>query len=196
MTLGRVSVSRTVAVLSVSVFALGACSSSSKKTSSSSNASPSTTSVPVVPKRWWTDVAGSSGSTIDTANPTAAAASLKPDLPTYCKVLSDTVASHNVFQSASGTDPGVVTATKAWIAEISALAPTEVSQAWQTYGNGINALLEMGTKKSGAAFPSLPGDWSAAEAKINAHAKSACNVTLTSSSGASAAPTASQPSHK
>jgi len=153
---------------------VGACSSSHKKAAASGSATP----VPVVPKRWWTDAAGAEGSLIDVANPTAASAALKPDLPTYCKVLSDTLVSHNVFQSASGFDPGIVTASKAWIAEVSALAPTDLTAAWRTYSVAFLALLESGTKKSSPAFPSTSAEVPAARQAIVTHAKSACNLTI------------------
>ncbi|SOD74779.1 hypothetical protein SAMN05892883_3970 [Jatrophihabitans sp. GAS493] len=179
----------TLAAAGVAVVSVAGCTSAAKVTPAGGATS---SNKPVIPTRWWSDAAGSAGSKIDISNPTAAAAALKPDSKTYCSVLSDTLSSgKSVFSGAASTDPGIATSTKAWIAELTALSPTELHASWNTFGDALTALLVSASKASGAALPkqsqSEQNAVSAATAAIGSQARSVCNVDLFP--GVSAAPT-------
>ena len=146
--------------------------------------SPSHPAMPAsttVATRWWQDDAAAVGSTINPNNPTAAARKLHPDRQSYCTILSETVsAGHNILAGVSATDPATLVTVTAWLAELQAVAPTQLDAAWHTMSSAITTLI--GSHGS-ATSPLVPAGMTAAQISqasqtIAADAKSSCGLTL------------------
>ena len=86
---------------------------------------------PAPATRWWSDDAGTKGSTIDPHNPAADAAKLHPSQQEYCAVLRQTVAANqSLLPETSATDPAMAAASEAFVAEVQRLAPSGISGQW------------------------------------------------------------------
>lgn len=175
------------AVLTVSVVGLAACSSDKPAASTGTSAQTHHEAT-----RWWSDGAGAEGSKIDVDNPTSAAAKLTPDAKTYCAVLASTAPNgKSPLSGFSANDPGSSVQLKAWIAELTALAPTDITAAWRTFGGAIISLQEAAAKPS-PAFPSYSAADAAAQKSaqqsIDTQTKKDCNLSIFGDASPSAAP--------
>jgi hypothetical protein len=164
------------------------CSSSPGPATTPSAAVPSSTaggygaSIGTAPgatvTRWWGNSAESAGSTVDPADPAAAAADLKPSRDDYCEMLKQTVAAgHSLFPSASAADPALHTAAIAFVNELQHVAPTEVAASWQVLGNFIITLVQANGNPS-AVQAVDSAKVSAAVATVSSDAQSRCGVSL------------------
>lgn len=123
---------------------LTACSGSSGPSGSSASTAVSISPVSngQTATRWWSDSAGSSGSTIDLGDPTAAASGVHPSQPEYCGILKATANATKAQLSTMQTKNAASVATlQAFVAELQASAPSEVSGAWKVLGGALLALV-------------------------------------------------------
>lgn len=93
-------------------------------------------------------------------------------------MLTDTLAAgKSVLPGVTATDPALVTATVAFVNELSRVAPTSVRDDWKTLGSVIVALA-----KSGGRLASVQGVDNKAVAKavtaVAGDAKTACGIDL------------------
>lgn len=138
--------------------------------------------------RWWSNAAGTAGTAIDSASPAAGAAELSPDKNAYCGMLEQTLAAgKSIMPGISATDPALLTSTLAFVAELQAVAPTEVHAAWKTLGDALVVLV-----KSGGDSTKLPQTDASAVSKaadaIAAHSKKACGLDLSATPEPAATP--------
>jgi hypothetical protein len=158
-------------LLVIIVLSVGGCSSSKHKSSTSSTASNAAT-------RWWSNSAVKVGSTIDAAHPDAAAGSLHPSRSDYCGMLKQTLkAGKSILPSGKANDPKLLTGTKAFVAEIEAVAPAEVSDSWRVLGPVIINLVKGGGTIPTGAGATTAKNLQAAQA-INTDAKKNCSLDL------------------
>jgi hypothetical protein len=160
----------------------GSGSGSDPPTSLSSGAPvPTATNTAPTPQstiatRWWSNSAATDGSTIDPSDPTAAAARLKPNRDQYCTMLKQTVgAGKSILSGATATDPRLLASTEAFVAELQAVAPSEVSSQWKTLGDVLIQFVKTGGKSAGNVSTSA---LTAAAATISTDAKSRCHVDI------------------
>ena len=128
--------------------------------------------------RWWSNSAGPAGSTIDPQHPDAAAAHLSPSLSEYCGMLRQTVAAgQSILPNVTANDPALLTSTKAFVAELEAVAPASIGGSWRVVGPAVLALIE-----SGGSPMRVKGIDAAAVRKavgtVAADAKRSCGVDL------------------
>ena len=169
------------------VVVMTGCSSSPGPASTPSAAVPSTAAggygasvVATGPTvtRWWGNSAESPGSTVDPADPAAAAANLKPSRADYCGMLKQTLAAgHSLFPDASAADPALHTAAIAFVNELQHVAPTEVAASWQVLGSLIIKLVQANGNPS-AMQGVDSAKVSAAVATVSSDAQSRCGVSL------------------
>jgi hypothetical protein len=156
-------------VIAVSV---AGCSSSKHKSSTSGTGASNAAT------RWWSNSAVKVGSTIDAAHPDAAAASLHPSRSDYCGMLKQTLnAGKSILPSGKANDPKLLTGTKAFVAEIEAVAPTEVTDSWRVLGPVIIDLVKGGGTIPTGAGATTAKNLQAAQA-INTDAKKNCSLDL------------------
>lgn len=160
---------------------LSACSSNSGSTATHPGTSSSVSSGSVnfagAATRWWSDSAGTSGSTIDISNPTSAASAVHPSQSVYCGILTATANATKSQLTAMQTKNAASVATlRAFVAELEASAPTEVSSAWRTLGGALLALVD---SKAGHASTGTASSAqiSAASQAIVANAEQKCGLT-------------------
>lgn len=172
-----------VALLTVPAVAT-ACSGSSGGGRTVSTAPAPSTSAAAAPTRWWSNSAVTAGSTIDVNDPTSAAAKLHPSKTDYCGMLKQTLDSGNsILPGITATDPALLTASKAFVAEIQQVAPADVTGSWQVLGPAILALVNSGGNLS--AVQSLDvASISKAVTAVSDEAKQACGLDLSAITGA------------
>lgn len=128
--------------------------------------------------RWWSNGAVGSGSAVDPANPAAAAAQLSPSAEQYCAMLRQTVAAgKSVLSDVTANDPALLASTKAFIAEIEAVAPPSVAGPWRVLGPAVLTLVDSGgdsTKVKGIDAAAVRK----AATAVAADAKHSCGVDL------------------
>jgi hypothetical protein len=160
--------------LLAAVVAVGGCTGGPSKPSAASGGDGGATSAAPV-TRWWSNSAEQAKTVIDAGNPAAAARKLKPSRTEYCGMLADTLAAgRSVLSGVSADDPQLATATKAFVAELTSVAPTELRADWTTVGGAMVALVD--AKTSAAHVDSAKV--SAAVTAIGADAKAHCNLDL------------------
>jgi hypothetical protein len=170
---------------------LAACTGSGSGSNSPTSGAPTsgapiatgTNSAPTpqstIATRWWSNGAASDGSTIDPSDPTAAAAKLKPNRDQYCAMLKQTVAAgKSILPGATANDPRLLASTEAFVAELQAVAPSQVSKQWQTLGDVLVQFVKSGGQSSGDASTAK---LTAAATVISTDAKSRCGVDISSS---------------
>lgn len=97
------------------------------------------------PARWWSNSAVVAGSTVNPHGVDAALRSLRPSRSDYCGMLRDTAAAgRSVFAGVSAADGGLQLTVRAFVAEVSAVAPASVSGAWHTLGPALVAIATSG----------------------------------------------------
>jgi hypothetical protein len=147
------TVRRHVAVLAVAaalVPGLVACTGSDSAPARPSGSpvpstSTSATSSRIAATRWWSNGAVTEGSTIDPKNPTAARSRLQPSRGEYCAMLKQTVAAgKSILPGATADDPALLTSTKAFVAELEAVAPSSLTGPWKVLGGAVLTLVGSG----------------------------------------------------
>lgn len=166
---------------------LAACSgsgsgsgSTSGPTTTAARASTGTSAAPTpqstVATRWWSNSAATDGSTINPADPTAAAAHLKPNRDQYCAMLKQTVsAGKSILPGASASDPRLIASTEAFVAELQAVAPSQVAAQWKTLGDVLVEFVKSGGTSAGSSSGAA---LTTAAAAISTDAKSRCHVDI------------------
>ena len=162
---------------------LAACSGSGAHSDSPTSGAPAPTGTNTSPTpqstiatRWWSNSAAKDGSTIDPSDPTAAAAHLKPNRDQYCSMLKQTVgAGKSILPGATATDPRLLASTEAFVAELQAVAPAQVSSQWKTLGDVLIQFVKTGGKSAGSVSTSA---LTAAATTISTDAKSRCHVDI------------------
>ena len=171
-----------VAVAALALPSLAACTSGSHSATTRASGAGSTQSAAgATATRWWSDAAGSAGSTVSASDPTAAARKLTVSRPTYCSMLAATVnGGHSLFPNATPHDSAMIAGTTAFVTELSKVAPPSISSSWAVLSPVIVSLV-----KSGGSFGALRANIdeaavSKAAAAVAADAKTNCDVTLSS----------------
>jgi hypothetical protein len=137
--------------------------------------SPSST---YVATRWWSNTADSAGSTIDPNNPGAAAGQLQPSRTTYCSMLKQTVAAQkSILPGVTAGDPALLASTRAFVAEIEAVAPSQVSSQWRVLGEALTKLVASGGNPAKVTGLDTKAITAAADA-VSADAKAQCQISL------------------
>jgi hypothetical protein len=96
----------------------------------------------------------------------------------YCEILRQTMrAGHSVLAGTDANDPALLTATKAFVADLTAAAPDPVRSQWQVLGPALTDLVGSGGKL-GAVSGVDSRRVSAAATAIAADAKSRCSLNL------------------
>lgn len=92
--------------------------------------------------RWWSNSAAARGSRIDPTQPDAAASRLHASRAEYCRMLEQTVAAqHSILPGVTTNDPALLTSTRAFVAELEAVAPSAVAQPWRVLGPAVTSLV-------------------------------------------------------
>jgi hypothetical protein len=134
----------------------------------------------VLATRWWSNSGTESGTKIDAAKPDAIAARLHESQSDYCGMLKQTVAAKkSILPGVTATDPALLTATKAFVAELEAVAPASVSGPWKVLGTAVLAVVESGgdtAKVKGIDATAVQR----AATEVAADAKRNCGVDLAS----------------
>jgi hypothetical protein len=142
---------------------------------------PQPPSSSLVATRWWSNSAAPAGSTIDTHDPEAAVGRLHASPTDYCGMLRQTLAAgHSILPNVTANDPALLTSTKAFMAELEAVAPPTVARSWKVLGPAVIALVESGgdlTKVKGIDAAAV----GTAARKVAADARRSCGVDLSNS---------------
>jgi hypothetical protein len=94
----------------------------------------------------------------------------------YCTILRQTMrAGHSILPGATAGDPKLLTATKAFVSDLTAAAPDSVRAQWQVLGPALTDLVESGGKPSAISGVNSRLVAAAATA-IAADAKARCRV--------------------
>jgi len=132
----------------------------------------------LVATRWWSNSANAVGSVLDPKNPTAGAADLSTSPTDYCGMLRETVAAgKSILPGVTANDPALLTSTRAFLAELEAVAPDSVAGSWRVLGNAVITFVESGgdstavKKVDAAAVRKAAGT-------VAADAKRSCGVDL------------------
>jgi hypothetical protein len=134
----------------------------------------------LVATRWWSNSADRAGSRIDPAHPDAAAAKLSPSRLDYCGMLKQTVAAgRSILPGATADDPALLASTKAFVAELEAVAPPAVAGPWRVLGSAVVAIVGSGGNTRAIKEVDAAAVQTAA-GKIAADAKRSCGVDLSS----------------
>lgn len=132
----------------------------------------------LVATRWWSNSAGTTGTEIDANRPQALAGKLRPSASDYCSMLKQTVAAgKSILPGVTAQDPALLASTKAFVAEIQAVAPAAVAASWKVLGDVVVAFVESGgdpTKVKGTDTKAVQS----AVGTIAADAKGTCHVNL------------------
>jgi hypothetical protein len=167
-----------VAVCAAVVPFVAACSGGSGGHAPNSSAAPQLPSSSLVATRWWSNSAAQAGSTIDPDHPDEAAAHLRTSPADYCGMLRATVAAgRSILPNVTANDPALLTSTKAFVAELEAVAPSSVAGSWKVLGSAVLTLVASGgdpTKVKGVDAAAVR----AAASTVAADAKHSCGVDL------------------
>jgi hypothetical protein len=94
----------------------------------------------------------------------------------YCGILRQTMkAGHSVLAGVTAEDPALLVATKTFVTELTASAPSEIRTQWQVLGPALLQLVESGGKLSAVSGVNTR-QVSAAATAIAADAKTRCHV--------------------
>lgn len=91
-------------------------------------------------------------------------------------MLKQTVnAGKSILPGATANDPRLLASTEAFVAELQAVAPSQVSQQWQTLGEVLVQFVKSGGKSAGTTSPAT---LTAAATAISNDAKTRCGVDI------------------
>jgi hypothetical protein len=132
----------------------------------------------LVATRWWSNSVHKLGTVLDTEHPEAGAEGLSASPIDYCGMLRQTVAAgKSILPGVTANDPALLTSTRAFLAELEAVAPAPVAGSWQVLGPAVITLVESGgdlasvTRVDAAAVRKAAGT-------VAADAKRSCGVDL------------------
>jgi hypothetical protein len=165
------------AALSVAPLA-AACTGSSGSGGSDVSLGDSSFATALVATRWWSNSAHRVGTLLDTDHPEAGAEGLSASPIDYCGMLRQTVAAgKSILPGVTANDPALLTSTRAFLAELEAVAPASIAGSWQVLGPAVITLVE-----SGGDLTSVKRVDAAAVRKavstVAADAKHSCGVDL------------------
>lgn len=128
--------------------------------------------------RWWSNSATRVGSLIDPKDPESAARKLHTSSRDYCGMLRQTLAAgHSILPNVTANDPALLTSTKAFVAELEAVAPSDLAGSWKVLGSAVLTFVRSGgdsTKVQGIDAAAVR----AAANTVAAEAKRGCGVDL------------------
>jgi hypothetical protein len=137
-----------------------------------------TTSSHLVATRWWSNSASKAGSLIDPKDPESAATKLHTSPRDYCGMLRQTLAAgHTILPNVTANDPALLTSTKAFVAELEAVAPSDLAGSWKVLGSAVLTFVQSGgdsTKVQGIDAVAVR----TAAGTVAADAKRGCGVDL------------------
>jgi hypothetical protein len=132
----------------------------------------------LVATRWWSNSASKVGSLIDSTHPNQVATSLHTSPRDYCGMLRQTLAAgHTILPDVTANDPALLTSTKAFVAELEAVAPSNLTGPWKVLGSAMLTFVESGgdtTKVQGIDAAAVRS----AASTVAADAKRGCGVDL------------------
>ena len=132
----------------------------------------------LVATRWWSNSANKVGSVLDTKNPEAGAAGLSVSPTDYCGMLRQTVAAgKSILPGVTANDPALLTSTRAFVAELEAVAPSSVAGSWQVLGRAVITFVESGGDSTAVKKVDAVAVRKAAST-VAADAKRSCGVDL------------------
>ncbi|HKC29242.1 MAG TPA: hypothetical protein VKB75_14610 [Jatrophihabitans sp.] len=134
----------------------------------------------LVAVRWWSTTAAQAGSTIDPKDPEALAGKLHTSQTQYCDMLRQTIsAGRSILPNVTANDPALLASTRAFVAELRAVAPPTAAGPWRVLGPAVLALVG-----SGGDLAKVKGIDAAAVQEaarvVAADAKRSCGVDLSS----------------
>jgi hypothetical protein len=136
------------------------------------------TSSHLVATRWWSNSAARAGSLINPKDPESAATKLHTSPRDYCGMLRQTLAAgHTILPNVTANDPALLTSTKAFVAELEAVAPSDLAGSWKVLGSAVLTFVQSGgdsTKVQGIDAAAVR----AAASTVAADAKRSCGVDL------------------
>lgn len=166
------------AVLSLAPAAV-ACGGSSSKSDSTRTTVPGPSSS-LVATRWWSNSATTAGTTIDPKNPEAVAGQLDASKADYCGMLRQTAAAgRSILPNVTANDPALLISTKAFVAELEAVAPSSVAGSWKVLGPAVITIVESGGGSAAVKKIDAAAVQQAART-VSADAKRSCGVDLSS----------------
>lgn len=132
----------------------------------------------LVATRWWSNSANTLGSVLDTKHPEAGAAGLSVSPTDYCGMLRQTVAAgKSILPGVTANDPALLTSTRAFLAELEAVAPPSVAGSWQVLGHAVITFVESGGDSTTVKRVDAAAVRKAAST-VAADAKHSCGVDL------------------
>ena len=132
----------------------------------------------LVATRWWSNSVHAVGSTIDPGNPAGGTAGLSASESQYCTMLQQTVAAgKSILPGVTANDPALLTSTRAFLAELEAVAPATVAGSWQVLGPAVITLVESGGDSAAVKKVDAVAVRKAAST-VAADAKHSCGVDL------------------
>ena len=132
----------------------------------------------LVATRWWSNSANQLGSVLDTKDPEAGTAGLSASPTDYCGMLRQTVAAgKSILPGVTANDPALLTSTRAFLAELEAVAPASVAGSWQVVGGAVITFVESGGDSTAVKRVDAPAVRKAAST-VAADAKHSCGVDL------------------
>ena len=132
----------------------------------------------LVATRWWSNSAHQVGSVLDTKHPEAGTAGLTVSPTDYCGMLRQTVAAgRSILPGVTANDPALLTSTRAFLAELEAVAPPSVAGPWQVLGHAVITFVESGGDSTAVKTVDAAAVRKAA-GTVAADAKHSCGVDL------------------
>ena len=128
--------------------------------------------------RWWSNSGNAAGSVLDPTNPEAGAVGLSTSPTDYCGMLRQTVAAgKSILPGVTANDPALLTSTRAFFAELEAVAPSSVAGPWRVLGPAVITFVESGGDSTAVKKVDAVAVRKAAST-VAADAKHSCGVDL------------------
>jgi hypothetical protein len=132
----------------------------------------------LIATRWWSNSAHRVGSTLDTNHPEAGSAGLSASPTDYCGMLRQTIAAgRSILPGVTANDPALLTSTRAFLAELEAVAPASIAGSWQVLGPAVITFVESGGDSAKVKTVDAAAVRKAVSA-VAADAKRSCGVDL------------------
>jgi hypothetical protein len=132
----------------------------------------------LVATRWWSNSGNAAGSVLDTKHPETGAAGLSTSPTDYCGMLRQTVAAgKSILPGVTANDPALLTSTRAFFAELEAVAPSSVAGPWRVLGAAVITFVESGGDSTAVKKVDAVAVRKAAST-VAADAKRSCGVDL------------------
>lgn len=167
-----------MATLIAAVAVVGGCTSGASRPTGQRASSSGTPGSTVQATRWWSNSQAKVGSLIAVDNPLAVARTLHVSQSDYCGMLRQTVdAGRSILPGVTAEDPALLASTRAFIAELQAVAPTPVAGPWHTLGAAVITVVAARGQLTGLKGVDAKAVQSAADT-ISLDAKKRCSVDL------------------